>query len=204
MPNAAMIAGLILAGGRATRLGGGDKALVMLSGRSLLARTIERTRPQVGRLLLSANGDPARFADYSVPVLADPIGDHWGPLAGILAGLDHLAARWPEIKWLASFPTDSPFLPLDLVAGLADSLDQGGFDLAMAAAGGRLQPVFALWPVALALDLRQALQQGMRSVELFAQAYRLAKVEWPEEMFFNVNDSDDLQLAVRRLRSGTC
>jgi len=198
-----MIAGLILAGGRGTRMDGADKALIMLGGETLLARTIARTRPQVGRLLLNAQGDPARFARHGLPVIPDPIGDHWGPLCGLLAGLEHLQARWPEIGWLASFPIDTPFLPLDLVAKLADALAGGSSEIAMASAGGQLQPVCALWPVALAAPLRQALQQGLRKVEQFAQGYRLTTVSWPEHDFLNVNRPDDLQRASLRLHLST-
>jgi molybdopterin-guanine dinucleotide biosynthesis protein A len=195
--NPALIGGIILAGGLATRMGGGDKALVTLSGQTLLDRTIARVRPQVGKLLLSANGDPARFKDYGLPVLADPIGDHWGPLAGILAGLDHLKARSPEIAVMASFPTDSPFLPTDLVARLADCL--ATCDIAMAESGGRVQPVFGLWKISLAEELRSALLGGVRKVDQFARSYKLALVAWPEAAFFNINRPEDLQQAAVRL-----
>jgi molybdopterin-guanine dinucleotide biosynthesis protein A len=194
-----MIAGLILAGGRASRIGGGDKALIPLGGKTLLARAIDRLRPQVGRLLLSANGDPNRFAAYGLPVLADPVGGQWGPLAGILAGLEHLAVRWPDIRWLVSIPTDSPFLPDDLVVCLTLALQNGNAELAMASGGGRLQPVFALWPVSLADALRLALQQGLRKVDDFAQSRKLATATWSEDVFFNINSPDQLQEASRRL-----
>jgi molybdopterin-guanine dinucleotide biosynthesis protein A len=197
--NSAQIAGLILAGGKSSRMGGGDKALVKLMGESLLERTIARVRPQVGRLLLSANGDPARFQSFGLPVLPDPVGDHWGPLAGILAGLDYLAEHRPEMAWLASFPTDSPFLPTDLVEELSAALAHQGGEIAMAESGGTLQPVFALWPVSLRGNLRAALLSGVRKVEQFATAYRLARVAWPDEAFFNINSPEDLHLAARRL-----
>ncbi len=196
-PTTTDIAGLILAGGHATRMSGRNKAEIELGGQTLLARTIARARPQVGRLLLSANRDPAIFGRYGLPVLHDTIGDHWGPLAGILAGLDHLATTWPQIKWMASFPTDSPFLPTDLVARLAETT--AGHDLAMATGHGRPEPVFSLWPVHLAGELRTALSTGLRKVEDFARSYRLALVDWPAEAFFNVNSPEDLQQASRRL-----
>ena len=196
-PQTFAIAGLILAGGRATRMGGRDKAEIELAGQTLLARTIARARPQVGRLLLNANRDPGQFTRYGLPVLADTIGDHWGPLAGILAGLDHLRETWPQIAWMASFPTDSPFFPEDLVARLAEALT--GHEIAMAASRGRPEPVFALWPVAIAGELRGALSNGVRKVEDFAKAYRLATVEFPSDAFFNINAPEDLQQAARRL-----
>jgi molybdopterin-guanine dinucleotide biosynthesis protein A len=152
IPQPFEIAGLILAGGRATRMSGRNKAEIELGGQTLLARAIARARPQVGRLLLSANRDPAIFGRYGLPVLKDTIGDHWGPLAGIVAGLDHLAAAWPRITWMASFPTDQPFFPDDLVARLASAVD--GHDMAMASARGQPEPVFCLWPVSMAVELR--------------------------------------------------
>ncbi len=196
-PDIIQTAGLILAGGRATRMGGRNKAEIELAGQTLLARAIARGRPQVGRLLLNANRDPASFAKYGLPVLADTIGDHWGPLAGILAGLDHLAAHWPRIGWLASFPTDSPFFPENLVARLAEALP--GHEVAMATSRGQPEPVFSLWPVSLAGELRGALTNGVRKVEDFAKAYRLASVDFPADAFFNVNTPEDLQQAAKRL-----
>jgi molybdopterin-guanine dinucleotide biosynthesis protein A len=197
IPDTPHIAGLILAGGRATRMGGRNKAEIELGGQTLLARTIARARPQVGRLLLNANRDPALFVKYGLPVLADTIGDHWGPLAGILAGLEHLRDTWPQIGWLASFPTDSPFFPESLVARLAERLP--GHEIAMASAHGRPEPVFSLWPVSLAGPLRGALSNGVRKVEDFARRYRLAIVDFPADAFFNVNTPEDLQQAARRL-----
>ena len=197
VPQTIAIAGLILAGGRATRMGGRDKAEIELAGQTLLARTIARARPQVGRLLLNANRDPASFSRYGLPVLPDTIGDHWGPLAGVLAGLEHLRDTWPQIGWMASFPTDSPFFPDNLVARLAEALP--GHDLAMATSRGRPEPVFTLWPVSIAAELRSALSNGVRKVEDFARRYRLASVDFPANSFFNVNTPDDLQLAARRV-----
>jgi molybdopterin-guanine dinucleotide biosynthesis protein A len=197
IPQTMSIAGLILAGGRATRMGGRNKAEIELAGQTLLARTIARARPQVGRLLISANRDPALFAPYGLPVLPDTIGDHWGPLAGLLAGLDHLAEAWPQIGWLASFPTDSPFFPETLVARLAEALP--GHQIAMATSRGRPEPVFSLWPVSLADELRGALSNGVRKVEDFARRYRLASVDFPGDAFFNVNTPEDLQQAAKRL-----
>lgn len=200
IPQTHEIAGLILAGGRATRMSGRNKAEIELAGQTLLARAIARAKPQVGRLLLNANRDPALFGRYGLPVLADTIGDHWGPLAGILAGLDHLAATWPQIRWMASFPTDSPFFPEDLVARLAAAVD--GQEIAMASGHGQPEPVFSLWPVALAGQLRAALSGGVRKVEDFARIHRLATVDWPAEPFFNINTPEDLSQAAKRLGRG--
>ena len=195
------IAGLILAGGRATRMGGRNKAEIELAGETLLARTVARARPQVGRLLLNANRDPAQFATYGLPVLPDMIGDHWGPLAGVLAGLDYLAKTWPQIGWLASFPTDSPFFPTDLVHRLSEAVS--GHQIAMATGNGQPQPVFSLWPVSIAGELRAGLQGGVRKVEDFARRYRLATVDWPGDAFFNINTPDDLHQASNALKFGS-
>ena len=158
--------GVLLAGGLARRMGGGDKCLRPLAGETLLARVIARAAPQVGPLILNANGDPARFASYGLPVVADVVEGHAGPLAGILTALDWAAEHAPHCPLVASFATDAPFLPRDLVETMADARDLAGADLACAASGGRAHPVFGLWPVALRADLRQALvEQGERKID---------------------------------------
>ena len=152
--------GLLLAGGRATRMGGGDKCLRLLAGRPILDHVIERLRPQLSRLLLNANGDPARFAAYGLPVVGDSPPDFAGPLAGVLAGLEWAARGPPDHPLLLSAPTDAPFLPRDLVRRLWAGRAAEGADIAMAASGGRTHPVVGLWPVALAPALRHALVVG--------------------------------------------
>ena len=130
------IVGLLLAGGRSRRMGGGDKALRLLGGRSLLERVIERLRPQTAALVLNANGDPRRFAGFGLPVVADSIADFAGPLAGILAGLDWAAAHRPNCPVVASVATDAPFLPEDLVSRLLQGMDTAGAELVARAKGG--------------------------------------------------------------------
>ena len=122
------VAGVLLAGGLARRMGGGDKPLRQLGGRPLLAHAIERVRPQVSALVLNVNGDPARFSDFDLPVAADPIEGFAGPLAGVLAGMDWVAEHAPDCRWLASFATDAPFLPTDLVARLMAAVEAEGAD----------------------------------------------------------------------------
>ncbi len=151
------VCGVLMAGGRSRRMGGGDKCLRALAGKPILADVITRVRPQVSPLLLNANGDPARFADFGLPVVADVVGDFAGPLAGVLTGLEWAAAQAPESTWLASFATDAPFLPADLVARMADAVEAQGADMACAASNGRDHPVFGLWPLGLAGDLRRAM-----------------------------------------------
>ena len=188
--------GLLLAGGRATRMGGGDKGLRLLAGRPILDHVIERLRPQLSRLLLNANGDPARFAAYGLPVVGDSPPDFAGPLAGVLAGLEWTAREAPDCPLLLSAPTDAPFLPRDLVRRLWAGHESEGADIAMAASGGRTHPVVGLWPVALASALRHALVvEGLRKVDIWTARYRVAVVDFPIEAvdpFFNANRPEDL------------
>ena len=177
MTKATGIVGVLLAGGLARRMGGGDKCLRPLAGETLLARVIARAAPQVGPLILNANGEPARFAAYDLPVVADVVAGHAGPLAGILTALDWAAANAPACPLVASFATDAPFLPRDLVRTMAEARDLAGADLACAASGGRTHPVFGLWPVALRADLRQALvEQGERKIDRWTASHRLVEV----------------------------
>src|SRR5581483_10374175 len=141
------VAGLLLAGGRATRMGGGDKCLRPLAGRPLLAHVLSRLRPQVRRLVLNANGDASRFSAFGLPVVADGIADFAGPLAGILAGLEWAAGAAPDCRLVLSAPTDAPFLPRDLVRRLLEARGAENAEIAMASSGGRTHPVAALWPV---------------------------------------------------------
>src|SRR5262249_7445176 len=157
--------GVILGGGLARRMGGGDKARIRVGGTSILERVLARLRPQCARVILNANTEAARFADAGLPVVADSVPDFPGPLAGILAGLDFAAARMPEVAWMISAPSDCPFLPRDLVLRLYQVRLEAGATLACAASGGRRHPVIALWPVALREDLRRAItQEGARKV----------------------------------------
>jgi molybdenum cofactor guanylyltransferase len=191
--------GILLAGGLARRMGGGDKALRKAGGISLLAHVIAALRPQCEGLVLSANGDPARFAGFDLPIVADNVPGFMGPLAGILAGLDWIAARCPDVALAISVPADTPFLPGDLAARLIDARAKDSAVIACARSGGRTHPAVALWPVAIRNDLRHALGvDDMRKVEAFSQNYRRAIVEWPIEPydpFFNANVPSDLAAA---------
>ena len=197
------VAGVLLAGGRARRMGGGDKCLRQLAGKTLLERVIARAAPQVGALVINANGDPARFAAFDLPVVADSVEGFAGPLAGVLSGLDWAAANAPECSWVATFATDAPFLPKDLVARLGAAVDADA-DMACAASGGRAHPVFGLWPVRLRAALRRAMvEEGIRKVDVWTARYRLAEVGFataPMDPFFNVNSPEDLAVAEGVLR----
>lgn len=189
-----MIAGAILAGGLSRRMGGGDKALREVGGVPLLTRTIARMAPQVGPLLLNANGDPARFAAFGLEVRADVLGDHAGPLAGILTALEWTAEQGAE--WLLTAAADTPLLPSDLGARLAAERLALGARLAVAASGGRMHPVCALWPVDIRFELRHAVtEEELRRLTTFVERFSLARVEWPVEPFdpfLNVNTPGDL------------
>jgi molybdopterin-guanine dinucleotide biosynthesis protein A len=193
------IVGILLAGGLSRRMGGGDKCLRPLGATTILARIIARAAPQVVTLVLNANGDPARFADYRLPIVADSIPGFAGPLAGILAGLDWAAASGSGASHIASFATDAPFLPRDLVARFVAAREREGADLVCAASGGRFHPVFGLWPVALRDELRHAMDEsGIRKVDAWTSRYSLAVVDYPTEPFdpfFNTNRPDDLAVA---------
>lgn len=194
------IGGVLLAGGQSQRMGGGDKTLRILAGKPILAHVIERAKPQVDALVLNANGDPQRFASFGLPVIADDIDGFAGPLAGVLAGLDWAAKHLPEAELVASFATDAPFLPRDLVRRLAVALEEGGFDLACAQSNGQSHPVFGLWQVSLRDDLRAALKSGLRKVDQWTARYKLVEVEFlaePVDPFFNANRPDDLAEAER-------
>jgi molybdopterin-guanine dinucleotide biosynthesis protein A len=193
------IVGLLLAGGQARRMGGGDKALRLLGGISLLERVIERLRPQVEALVLNANGDPSRFAKFALPVVPDSVPDFAGPLAGVLAGLDWTAANRPDCTHVVSAATDAPFLPMDLVSRLARDMEKAGAELACAASAGQTHPVIGLWPVQLREDLRHAVvDQGVRKVDVWTARRRLAIVPFsstPIDPFFNANRPADLDAA---------
>nr|WP_198157675.1 molybdenum cofactor guanylyltransferase MobA [Methylobacterium nodulans] len=193
--------GVILAGGLARRMGGGDKPLLRLGGQTLLARVAARFAPQCAAgLILNANGDPARFAGaFAGPVVPDPIPGAPGPLAGVLAALDHAAAHHPEVDFVASVAGDTPFLPADFVARLHASRAAAGTPLATAVSGGRSHFVDGLWPVALREDLRAALvEQGLRRVGQWIADHGAAQAEWPAEPvdpFLNLNTPEDLAVA---------
>lgn len=193
--------GLLLAGGLARRMGGGDKPLRTIAGRTFLAHVIERLGPQCDGLLLSANDDPTRFAEYGLPVVVDSVPGFAGPLAGILAGLDWMGMNRPGADWLVSVAADTPFIPRDLVARLQAARASAGVPLACAASGGWTHPVIGLWPVSLRDDLRHALAvEDERKVGRWAARHGVVAVEWPAvpvDPFFNANQPADLAEAER-------
>lgn len=199
-----MLPAVILAGGRATRMGGGDKSLRLVGGVRLLDRVIARLSPQCGALALNANGDPARFGAFGLPVLADAGPDRLGPLAGVLAGLDWAARLGAD--GVVTAAADTPFFPRDLILRLQAAA--GPLGLSVAASpdqDGRIRqhPTFGLWPVALRDDLRDALAGGLRKVTLWTDSHGAGRAEWPSDPFdpfFNVNTPDDMRVAEEMAR----
>jgi len=193
--------GLVLAGGLARRMGGGDKARIRIGGKTILERVLTRLAPQCSAIIINANGDPARFADTGVPVVADDVPDFAGPLAGILAGLDWTAAHTPGTADVVSVPGDCPFLPGDLVARLSAARRTAGAPLACARSGEWRHPVAGLWPVALRGDLRKALVgEGLHKIETWTARHGVAIADWPDQPvdpFFNVNTPADAAEAER-------
>ena len=193
--------GLVLAGGLARRMGGGDKALIRIGGAAILDRVLAVLRGRCDPIILNANGDPARFARYGLPVIADSVPDFAGPLAGILAGLDWAAAHAPGTEWVVTVPGDCPFLPADLVDRLHAARTEAGTPLACACSGDWRHPVVGLWRVDLRDDLRHALTvEDLRKIEIWTARHGIAIASWPDQPvdpFFNVNTPDDLAAAER-------
>lgn len=205
------VTGVLLAGGQSRRMFAditgraasqavSDKGLLDLAGRPMLSRVAERLAPQVGRLVINANGDPTRFASFGLPVAADSVGGFVGPLAGVLAGMRWSLANAPAARFVATVSTDAPFLPADLVARLAEPILRDGAEITLAASAGELHPVIGMWPVSLADNLEQALHDGVRKVLRWTGTHATSNVEFPLQMvrgrsvdpFFNTNTPEEL------------
>jgi molybdopterin-guanine dinucleotide biosynthesis protein A len=196
--------GLVLAGGLARRMGGGDKARIRIGSATILERVLARLTPQCSRIIINANGDPMRFADTGLPVVADSVPDFAGPLAGILAGLDWATRNASGCEWLVSVPGDCPFLPNDLVARLHEARLAVGTPLACARSGEWRHPVVGLWPVSLREDLRHALShEGLHKIEVWTERHGVGIADWPAapvDPFFNVNTPDDAARAEENVK----
>jgi molybdenum cofactor guanylyltransferase len=195
--------GLVLAGGLARRMGGGDKAMIKIGGSTILDRVLATLSGQCTDIIINANGDPERFAGTGCIVVPDNVAGHPGPLAGILAGLDWLAGEANGVEWIVSVPGDCPFLPDDLVENLhlARRKMGAGVPLACARSGEWRHPVVGLWPLALRADLRKALvEEDLRKIEVWTARHGIAIAEWsaePVDPFFNVNTPEDAARATR-------
>lgn len=195
---------VILAGGKATRMGGGDKGLRTIRGKPLLDHVLDRMRPQSGPIALNANGDPERFAGFGLPVLPDTLPNHPGPLAGVLAGLDWAGAQGYDA--IVTAAADTPFFPADLVERLEQAAGPSGLALAATREGDKIwrQPTFGLWPVALRDDLRGALENGLRKIVMWTDQHNAGLAVFdtdPVDPFFNVNTPDDITEAERLLEA---
>ena len=203
MKSSELVVGIILAGGLARRMGGGDKCLLPLAGKTLLQRTIERAQPQVSQLLLNANGSSLRFARTRLPVLADVFPHNLGPLAGIHTGLTWLAANAPDQQWLMSFASDTPFFPLDLVSQLLAKADiplqTGSSPLIVASSNFQTHPVFALWHISLLPKIALQLQTGeIPRLQEWVKQHNPQLVDFAVQNydpFFNINSPQDLYTA---------
>lgn len=201
------IVGVVLAGGLSRRMGGGDKGLLELAGKPMLAHVIDRLEPQVGRLVINANGDPQRFAAFGLPVVADAIAGFVGPLGGILAGMRWAAANVPRARWIVTAPGDAPLVPRDLVSRLLAGLGKDGTGIALAQSCGTVHPVAGLWPVALADALAEALDKGVRKVQAWADEHGAVEVAFAPTLlcgldldpFFNANTPQELDQIRARL-----
>ncbi|MBG0811615.1 molybdenum cofactor guanylyltransferase MobA [Methylosinus sp. H3A] len=193
--------GLILAGGQARRMGGVAKPLLEVGGAPILEHLLRRLAPQCVRLALNANGDPQRYAAFHLPIVPDKVEGFAGPLAGVLAGLDHVAANFPDIPLVLSVPADTPFIPHDLAQRLASARADAKAEIAVAKSGDRVHHAVALWPVALREPLRHALvKEDLRKVSGFIERHANTLVEWPDapyDPFFNVNRPEDVEQAER-------
>lgn len=202
MISTAPVVGILLAGGTSSRMGGGDKCLRPLGGSPILAHIIERLTPQVSGMILNANGDFGRFAQFGLTVVEDSVAGHAGPLAGVQVGLQWIRQNRPDIAYGVTVATDTPFLPADLVQRfLAVQGDRPALAVARSAAG--VHPVVGLWPVTLADDIDDSLKRGLHKVGGFTAQHGAIEVPFPPvtiggteiDPFFNINRPEDLALA---------
>jgi molybdenum cofactor guanylyltransferase len=195
-----VVVGVLLAGGRSSRMGGGDKCLLPMAGRPMLAYVIERLGPQVSDLIINANGDLSRFSGFGLPIVADQLGGHAGPLAGVHAGIAWACANRPESRFVITAAADTPFFPADLVSRFLSAIGNGNPRLLVARSEEGVHQVFGLWPVSLVSALEQSLQSGMRKVGDFVKSHDAEEVMFPPmriggrviDPFFNINGPEDL------------
>ena len=194
------VTGVVLAGGQSRRMGGGDKGLLELAGKPMLGHVIDRLSPQVGSMVINANGDPSRFAAFGLPVAADTVSGFVGPLAGVLAGMRWSIDNASAARWIVTVAGDAPMLPLDLVSCLTAAVAAHETAIALARSAGEVHPVIGLWPVALADDLETALKDGVRKVLHWTDRHGTVEVDFPitrvgrieVDPFFNANTPQEL------------
>ncbi len=193
------VVAVILAGGQSRRMGGGDKCLLELAGQPLIQHCMDRIMPQVAAVLINTNSDGSKYERFGLPIMADVIGDHAGPLAGVITGMAWAEREHPDARWIVSVAADTPFFPSDLVKRFVDQCQAEGTDLACAKSGDRMHPVFGLWPVRLRQNLQIAVEsEGMRKVDAWTAQYQISVVEFKGETyepFFNINTPEDFESA---------
>jgi molybdopterin-guanine dinucleotide biosynthesis protein A len=204
------VVGVLLAGGKSSRMGGGDKCLLPLAGKPMLAHVIARLSQQVSELILNANGDPSRFSAFGLPVVADRVSGYSGPLAGIHSGLEWAIANRPASRYVITAATDTPFFPADLVARFRAHLEDEEPKLLVACSQEGIHPVFGLWPVALAPAIEQSLAGGMRKVQSWVREHQAEEIFYPAieaggrkiDPFFNLNRPEEFAEADALLGGG--
>jgi len=193
------VVGILLAGGRSSRMGGGDKCLKRLGDKTILEHVISRSLPQVEKLILNVNSQYGKYSSYGLPVVSDVVPGHCGPLAGILTGMGWIKKNVPSCRWLASFPTDAPFFPKNLVKMLFSALERDKASLSYAYSSGRNHPVFGLWPVKLEQDLRRSItEEKVRKIEFWTGKFITSRAEFnshPFDPFFNINNPGQFEKA---------
>ncbi len=197
------VVGVLLAGGKSSRMGGGDKCLRLLAGRTILERIVERLRPQVSDIVVNVNGDPSRFASFGLPVVSDSVAGYVGPLAGVHAGLEWLKTNRPGIGHVMTVATDTPFFPSDLVDRFLAGARHEKTAFCIARSKEGTHPVIGLWPVSLASDLKASLERGERKVTAWTKDHDAIPVFFPPveirghsiDPFFNINAPEDLAAA---------
>ena len=200
------IAGVILAGGQSSRMGGGDKSLKLLGNKTILEHVIERLSPQVATMVLNANGDPQRFSRFGTPVIQDQTDGFLGPLAGVLSGLE-----WAEkngFQRIITVAADTPFFPKTLVRDLCSAVSNSSAPIALAATQPfgmhkiNRHPTFGLWPISLRNNLKDSLNVGIRKVIIWTELHGYIDVLFESgehDPFFNVNTHADYNFAKKRI-----
>jgi molybdopterin-guanine dinucleotide biosynthesis protein A len=200
MSSSVSIIGIVLAGGKSSRMGGGNKALLPLGGRPLLSHVVARLRPQVAEIVLNANDDSGRFAAFGLPLVADRLAGQMGPPAGVHAGLAWAKANRPGSRFVITVAADTPFFPADLVSRFCAATSITNPKLVVARSESGVHPVFGLWPVSLAPHLEDSLRRGARKALDFVAAQQAKEVAFPPleirgravDPFFNLNRPEDL------------
>ncbi len=198
------VVGILLAGGKSSRMGGGDKCLKKLGNKTILEHVIARSFPQVEKLILNVNGQYSEYARYKLPIVSDVVAGHCGPLAGILTGMSWVKKNLPSCKWLVSLPTDAPFFPNNLVEKLFSALEENKARISYACSHGRNHPVFGLWPVDLEEDLRRSIvEDKVRKIEFWTNKFTTSRAEFVSrsfDPFFNINNREQLEKAKGMIR----